>query len=90
MGEAVPHVTRRHSHPRVAKDPEPPPVPTGIDYLALIEARHSEEMAKRIAYTDLADGAGPSEQDLDGIVVTRPASWDLVTDRPIETREGRS
>jgi putative transposase len=89
MGEAVPHVTRRHSHPRVAKDPEPPPMPTGIDYLALIEARHSEEMAKRIVYTDLADGAGPSEEDMDGIVITRPASWDLVTDRPIETREGQ-
>jgi len=52
----------RHSHPRVAKDPEPPPLPTGIDYLALIEARHSEEMAKRIVYTDLPDGAGPSEE----------------------------
>jgi len=75
MGAAVPHVTRRHSHPRVAKDPEPPPVPTGIDYLALIEARHSEEMAKRIVYTDLPDGAGPSEEDMDGIVITRPASW---------------
>jgi hypothetical protein len=46
-------------------------------------------MAKRIVYTDLADGAGPSEEDMDGIVVTRPASWDLVTDRPIDTREGQ-
>jgi hypothetical protein len=66
-------------------------VPTGIDYLGLVEARHSEEIAKRIVYTDLPgpDGAGPSEEDMDGIVITRPASWDLVTDRPIETQEGQ-
>ena len=40
MGEAVAHVTRRHSHPRVVADPAPPIEPSGIDYLVLVTERH--------------------------------------------------
>ena len=79
MGEAVPHVTRRHSHPRAVEDPAPPPEPSGIDYLGLVTARHHEALEQQIAYVELPDGEVASE-----IVVTHPAAWDLETDQPIE------
>jgi len=67
---------RRHSHPRVAKDPEPPPMPTGIDYLALIEARHSEEMAKRIVLHRPARWRRPERGGHGRHRHHPPASWD--------------
>lgn len=81
MGEAVPHVTRRHSHPRAVEDPAPPAEPSGIDYLGLVTARHHAALEQRIAYVELPDG----ESD-DDVVITHPATWDLETDQPIEQR----
>jgi putative transposase len=56
MGAAVPHRIRRHSHPRARPElaPPPPPAPTGIDYLKLIEERHAAELASRLRYADLS------------------------------------
>ncbi len=57
MGRAVPVVIGRHSHPAARPDPgsEGPPLPSGIDYLALVEARADAELAERISYA----GIGP-------------------------------
>ena len=88
MGEATPHVTRRHSHPRAVEDPTPPPEPTGIDYLGLVAARHHEALEQRIPYLELPEGEQP-----DDVVTTWPPSWDLAADRPLDdaeaTEEGR-
>lgn len=83
MGEAVPHVTRRHSHPRAVEDPAPPPAPTGIDYLGLVTARHHEALEQKIPYVELPDSEIASDA-----VVFHPPAWDLATDQPIE-EEGR-
>ena len=55
MGEAVAHVTRRHSHPRIAADPAPPIEPSGIDYLGLVTERHHASLERKITYTGLPD-----------------------------------
>jgi len=81
MGEAVPHVTRRHSHPRAVEDPAPPAEPSGIDYLGLVTARHHAALEQRIAYVELPDG-----ESGDDVVITHPATWDLETDQAIEQR----
>jgi putative transposase len=89
MGEAVPSVTRRHSHPRLAEPPPPVP-PTGIDYLAIVEARHQAEMARPISYGQLAGATVDEEEEDPGpdAVVSRPPTWDLDGDRPLgETAE---
>jgi putative transposase len=41
-GAAVPFVTRRHVHRAVPQAARPGPVPTGVDYLALVAAAHDE------------------------------------------------
>ena len=66
MGEAVPHVTRRHSHPRIAEAP-PAPEPTGIDYLGIVEARHAEENARPIAYEGLVRPDLAGGEDAEGV-----------------------
>ena len=76
MGEAVAHVTRRHSHPRAVEDPTPPPEPTGIDYLGLVTARHHEALGQQIPYGELPDDPA--------VISSVPAVWDLALDRPIE------
>ena len=81
MGEAVAHVTRRHSHPRALEDPTPPAEPSGIDYLGLVTARHREALEERIAYLELPEGAFV---DAEQVVVEGPATWDLANDQPIE------
>jgi putative transposase len=54
MGPAIPHHIGRHSHPaaRPAAVPEPV-IPTGIDYLRLVETRHTEQRGDRIQFGQL-------------------------------------
>jgi hypothetical protein len=60
MGDGVPHQLRRHTHPQARPEPaEPARAPTGIDYLALVEARHAAELAHRIDYAALAGAERP-------------------------------
>jgi putative transposase len=64
MGPAVPHRIGRHVHRKARPDAAPPPVPpTGIDYLRLVEAQHTAELADRLRYADLtrSDEPGPAE-----------------------------
>jgi putative transposase len=56
-GKAIPSRIRRHVHPKAQADTPPPPVPTGIDYLRLIEDRHTRSLGAQLHYADLADPA---------------------------------
>jgi len=53
MGAGVAHVVRRHTHPMARPEAASAPAATGIDYLALVEARHTAELAARIGYAQL-------------------------------------
>jgi len=60
-GTALPFQISRHSHPKARPEvPAEPPVPTtGIDYLALIDARHTAELAGKVNYSALAGQEEP-------------------------------
>ncbi len=59
MGEAIPHVIGRHSHPGLAPAAPAPAPPTGIDYLRMIAGEHRAQQADAINFAALAgDGAG--------------------------------
>jgi putative transposase len=62
MGKATPLVIGRHSHPAARPEAAPPPTPSGIDYLALITRRHTEELARGVNYAKVGRGrdTGPS------------------------------
>lgn len=60
MGKASPLVIGRHSHPAVRPEAAPPPTPSGIDYLALITRRHTEELARGVNYAKLAEAETPA------------------------------
>lgn len=69
MGHAVPHRISRHTHPKARSDTATPPAPpTGIDYLRLIETRHTAELAERLsvryAELDQRDGQLPGQLDI--------------------------
>ena len=57
MGQAVPMVIGRHSHPGARPEPgvEAPPPATGIDYLRLVEARADAQLEQRISYAGMPD-----------------------------------
>ena len=56
MGPAIPHRIGRHVHRKARPDIDPPPpAPTGIDYLHLIETAHTAELAQRLRYDQLGD-----------------------------------
>ena len=62
MGQGVPHVIGRHTHPMARPEPAPTSAPptTGIDYLALLADRHTAELAQLapgIDYTALIETA---------------------------------
>jgi transposase InsO family protein len=72
-GKALPHTISRHTHPK-AKPETPehePPAPTGIDYLALTEAAHNEQLRgdERIGYHALYsnDGEIPGQLSIDDV-----------------------
>jgi putative transposase len=56
MGEAVPHVIGRHSHPGLAPAAPAPAAPTGIDYLRMVAEAHREQQAGSINFAALAEG----------------------------------
>jgi putative transposase len=56
-GLAVPHRIGRHAHPKARPEPDtgPPTPATGIDYLAMLDAAHTELTAQQINYLAIAD-----------------------------------
>lgn len=59
-GVAVPFVTRRHVHPLVPQAKRPEAVPTGVDYLGLVQAAHEESAGtgQKIDFSQLQMFAG--------------------------------
>ncbi|WP_160312354.1 Mu transposase C-terminal domain-containing protein, partial [Streptacidiphilus albus] len=55
FGAATPFEIRRHSHPKARPElpPEQPAAATGVNYLALLDAAHQEQLAGRINYKAL-------------------------------------
>jgi putative transposase len=57
FGKAVAFAIGRHSHPKARPEhPETAGEPSGIDYLALLDATHTQRLESRINYTALLDG----------------------------------
>ena len=72
MGPAIPHRIGRHVHRKARPDIDPPPpAPTGIDYLHLIETAHTAELAQRLRYDQLGD-QHDNDQHTDQHDVRRP------------------
>lgn len=64
MGKAVPHVLRRHTHPKARPDETPPPAAaTGIDYLDLLATRHDQATTAPISFAQIL--AHPHDDDGD-------------------------
>ena len=59
-GVAQPFQISRHSHPKARPEVSttPPTPATGIDYLALIDAHYTAELAGKVNYSALAPGPG--------------------------------
>ena len=63
-GAALPHQISRHSHPKARPEtPAEPPRPTGIDYLAVIDAQHAKTQKTRVNYAALAGNQPPKEPE---------------------------
>jgi len=60
-GRAVPFQIGRHVHPKARTDTAPAATPTGIDYLHLIEDRHTRSVGERLHYAQLTDPTAPSD-----------------------------
>ena len=56
-GAATPFQIGRHVHPKAHAEAAAPAVPTGIDYLHLIEDRHTRSVGERLHYAQLSDPA---------------------------------
>lgn len=66
VGKAVPFRIGRHVHAKAAADAPPPATPTGIDYLRLVQARHTRSLGEQLQYARLGDPtslANPADND---------------------------
>lgn len=70
MGAGVPHRIGRHVHPHAAADQPPPAPTTGINYLELVEAAHTADLAGRIDYAELPAPPGELPGQLDRTELT--------------------
>lgn len=75
VGKAVPFRIGRHVHPKAHADAPPPAAPTGIDYLRLIQTRHTRALGQRLHYARLADPA-LSDNAASTTAATPPADAD--------------
>jgi putative transposase len=65
----------RHSHPKARPDhPDPPPAPTGIDYLRLVDAAHHSHLGERINYNAITTTTGPDDTDPDNASEPSPST----------------
>jgi putative transposase len=66
LGLAIPHRIGRHTHPKARPEtPTPPPAPTGINYLRLVDQAHQQQLGDRINYTALIDTTAGDTADSD-------------------------
>ena len=87
-GKAVPQQIGRHVHPKAATDPAPAPTPTGIDYLRLVEDRHTRSLGERLHYAQLADPAQPEPAQTTELPVASQAAADAAPVDPPSDRDG--
>jgi putative transposase len=60
VGKAIPFRIGRHVHPKAAADAPPSAAQTGIDYLRLIQTRHTHSLGQRLQYAQLTDPTHPA------------------------------
>lgn len=66
FGKAVAFTIGRHAHPKARPEqPEAPAKPSGIDYLRLLDATHTQRLESRINYTALLGGASTNGKPTD-------------------------
>lgn len=71
VGKAIPFRIGRHVHPKAQADAPPPATPTGIDYLRLIQTRHTRSLGERLQYAQLTHApAGTSVARTDAAGLT--------------------
>ena len=63
LGKAVPFRIGTHVHPKAHTDTPPPATPTGIDYLRLVQNRHTRALQQRLQYANLSDPTPPGDAD---------------------------
>ena len=63
FGKAIVHKIGRHTHPQANPASQPPPVSTGIDYLALVERRRQNDIntTGRIDYSQMHVTSDPTQ-----------------------------
>lgn len=61
VGKAVPFQIGRHVHAKAVTDAPPPAKPTGIDYLRLVQDRHTRSLGERLQYARLLDSTGQAD-----------------------------
>ncbi|MDP3971530.1 MAG: DDE-type integrase/transposase/recombinase [Candidatus Nanopelagicales bacterium] len=66
VGKAVPFKIGKHVHPKAAADTPPPQTPTGIDYLRLIEDRHTHALGQQLRYAQLSEPTDPPDNSETG------------------------
>jgi putative transposase len=64
FGKAVAFRLDRHAHPKARPEHPSQPEPTGIEYLRLLDAAHTQALQPRINFTALFGGAGDDDQSL--------------------------
>lgn len=96
MGLAVPQTITRHSHPKARPEtPQPPPPPTGINYLGLIAAAHSEHLAAGVNYAALTtsppttSGSDPMPEHAPTDTTTRSPAQDTSAPVPGPEPDGQ-
>lgn len=82
-GLAVPHIIRRHTHPKAKPEtPDQPPPATGIDYLNLVAETHQQQIAAdhtigyHALYGNPADRQLPGQLSIHDIPTSDPAGQD--------------
>jgi putative transposase len=66
VGSAVPLRIRRHVHPKAQAEPDLERPPSGSDYLGLVAARRSKELAQRIDYRNLPPASSDDTEEKTG------------------------
>jgi putative transposase len=79
MGVAIPVRIGRHAHPAARPElPAPPPAGTGIDYLALVEARRDRHDDQRISYSGIGSLTGEAPRAGNHEQLALPCTWEHI------------
>jgi len=81
MGAAVAHQIGRHVHPAAKTDTAMPTPATGIDYLALVRARHTAALTQRVNYAAMTEQDHPATE-AGADIASLAANCDQLTDSP--------